>query len=116
LQRVRILRRVQEGRLYREAGNRSFRTWLEGRGIAPSTAFQATARDQRLERHGLLRQALSEGRLSPTKVDLLLRLPRRADVENWVAYAKDHTCRRLRSLDSTHLASRVEIVRHKWGG
>ncbi len=95
LQRGRILRRVQEGRLYREAGKRSFRAWLEGRGIPSSTAFQATARDQRLEKHGVLRQALSEGRLSPTKVDLLLRLPRRADVEDWVAYAEGHTCRRL---------------------
>ncbi len=95
LQSGRILRRVQEGRLYREAGFRSFRAWLEGRGIAPSTAFQATARDQRLEKHGLLRQALSEGRLTPAKVDLLLRLPRRADVESWAAYANEHTCRRL---------------------
>jgi len=95
LQRGRILRRVQEGRLYREAGFRSFRAWLESRGIAASTAFQATARDQRLEKHGVLRQALCEGRLSPTKVDLLLRLPRRADAENWVAYAEEHTCRRL---------------------
>jgi hypothetical protein len=95
LQRGRILRRVQEGRLYREAGFRSFRAWLESRGIAASTAFQATARDQRLEKHGVLRQALCEGRLSPTKVDLLLRLPRRADSESWVAYAEEHTCRRL---------------------
>jgi hypothetical protein len=95
LQRGRILRRVQEGRLYREAGFRSFRAWLESRGIAASTAFQATARDQRLEKHGVLRQALCEGRLSPTKVDLLLRLPRRADAESWVAYAEEHTCRRL---------------------
>ncbi len=95
LQRGRILRRVQEGRLYREAGQRSLRAWLENRGIAASTAFQVTARDQRLEKHGLLRQALSEGRLSPTQVDLLLRLPRRADAENWVAYAEEHTCRRL---------------------
>jgi hypothetical protein len=95
LQHGRILRRVQEGRLYREAGRRSFRAWLEGRKIAPSTAFQATARDQRLEKHGLLRQALSEGRLTPAKVDLLLRLPRRADVESWVTYANEHTCRRL---------------------
>jgi hypothetical protein len=95
LQRGRILRRVQEGRLYREAGFRSFRAWLASRGIAPSTAFQATARDQRLEKHGLLRQALSEGRLSPTQVDLLLRLPRRADAADWVAFAEDHTCRRL---------------------
>ncbi len=95
LQRGRILRRVQEGRLYREAGIRSFRAWLESRGIAASTAFQATARDQRLEKHGELRQALCEGRLSPTKVDMLLRLPRRADAENWVAYAEEHTCRRL---------------------
>jgi len=95
LQRGRILRRVQEGRLYREAGQRSFRAWLESQGIAASTAFQATARDQRLEKHGVLRQALCEGRLSPTKVDLLLRLPRRADAENWMAYAEEHTCRRL---------------------
>ena len=95
LQRGRILRRVQEGRLYREAGFRSFRGWLESRGIAASTAFQATARDQRLDRHEPLRQALCEGHLSPTKVDLLLRLPRRADSENWAAYAEEHTCRRL---------------------
>nr|WP_167816264.1 HNH endonuclease signature motif containing protein [Methanocorpusculum sp. GPch4] len=95
LQHGRILRRVQEGRLYREAGRRSYRAWLTSRGIAPSTAFQATARDQRLEKHGLLRQALSEGRLAPAKVDLLLRLPRRADVESWAAYAEEHTCRRL---------------------
>ena len=95
LQRGRILRRVQEGRLYREAGQRSFRAWLESQGIAASTAFQAAARDQRLEKHGILRQALSEGRLSPTKVDMLLRLPRRADAESWVAYAEEHTCRRL---------------------
>jgi len=95
LQRGRILRRVQEGRLYREAGIPSFRAWLESQGIAASTAFQATARDQRLEKHGVLRQALCEGRLSPTKVDLLLRLPRRADAENWMAYAEEHTCRRL---------------------
>ncbi len=95
LQHGRLLRRVQEGRLYREAGRRSYRAWLTSRGIAPSTAFQATARDQRLEKHGLLRQALSEGRLAPAKVDLLLRLPRRADVESWAAYAEEHTCRRL---------------------
>ncbi len=95
LQRGRILRRVQEGRLYREAGFRSFRGWLNDQKIAPSTAFQATARDQRLERHEALRQALCEGHLSPTKVDLLLRLPRRADPENWAAYAEEHTCRRL---------------------
>jgi len=95
LQRGRILRRVQEGRLYHEAGIPSFRAWLESQGIAASTAFQATARDQRLEKHGVLRQALCEGRLSPTKVDLLLRLPRRADAENWMAYAEEHTCRRL---------------------
>ncbi len=95
LQRGRILRRVQEGRLYREAGFRSFRGWLEIRGIAASTAFQAAARDQRLDRHELLRRALCEGRLSPAKVDLLLRLPRRADLENWAAYAEEHTCRRL---------------------
>ncbi len=95
LLRGRVLRRVQEGRLYREAGSRSFRAWLESLGIAASTAFQATARDQLLERHEPLRQALSEGRLPPTKVDLLLRLPRRADAENWVAYAECHTCRRL---------------------
>jgi len=50
---------------------------------------------QRLEKHGVLRQALCEGRLSPTKVDMLLRLPRRADAENWAAYAEEHTCRRL---------------------
>ena len=43
----------------------------------------------------MLRQALCEGRLSPTKVDMLLRLPRRADSESWVAYAEEHTCRRL---------------------
>ncbi len=95
LQRGRILRLVQEGRLSREAGFRSFRAWLESRGIAPSTAFQATARDQRLDRHEPLRQGLCEGRLSPTKVDLLLRLPRRADLESWAAYAEEHTCRRL---------------------
>ncbi len=95
LQRGRILRLVQEGRLSREAGFRSFRAWLESRGIAPSTAFQATARDQRLDRHEPLRQELCEGRLSPTKVDLLLRLPRRADLESWAAYAEEHTCRRL---------------------
>jgi hypothetical protein len=95
LQRGRILRRVQEGRPYREAGFRSLRAWLENQGIAASTAFQATSRDQRLDRHAPLRQALCEGHLSPTKVDLLLRLPRRADLENWVAYAEEHTCRRL---------------------
>ncbi len=112
LQRGRILRRVQEGRLYREAGQRSFRAWLEGRGIAASTAFQATARDQRMEKHGLLREALSDGRLSPTKVDLLLRLPRRADAENWVAYAESRTCRRLEEAVEAALvlASRFPVT------
>ncbi len=98
LQRGRILRRVQEGRLHREAGYRSFRGWLNDQKIAPSTAFQATARDQHLDRHAPLRQALCEGHLSPTKVDLLLRLPRRADLENWAAYAEEHTCRRLEEV------------------
>jgi len=112
LQRGRILRRVQEGRLYREAGIRSLRAWLESRGIAASTAFQATARDQRLEKHSVLRQALCEGRLSPTKVDLLLRLPRRADAENWVAYAEEHTCRRLEDAVEAALvlASRFPVT------
>ncbi len=106
------MRRVQEGRLYREAGFRSLRAWLESRGIAASTAFQATARDQRLEKHGVLRQALCEGRLSPTKVDLLLRLPRRADAENWVAYAEEHTCRRLEdAVEAARvLASRFPVT------
>ena len=112
LQRGRILRRVQEGRLYREAGSRSFRAWLENHGIAASTAFQATARDQRLDRHEPLRQALCEGRLSSTKVDLLLRLPRRADLENWAAYAEEHTCRRLEdAVEAARvLASRFPVT------
>jgi len=42
-----------------------------------------------------LRHALSEGHLSPTKGDLLLRLPRRADLKNGAACAEEHTCRRL---------------------
>jgi len=112
LQRGRILRRVQEGRLYREAGKRSFRAWLTSRGIAASTAFQATARDQRMEKHGLLREALCEGRLSPTKVDLLLRLPRRAETQSWVAYAESRTCRRLEEAVEAALvlASRFPVT------
>ncbi len=95
LQQGRLLRRVQEGRLYREVGHRSFRAWLQGRGIAPSTAFQCTARDQVLERHPALRQALCQGSLTATKIDLLVRLPKRAEPESWMRYAENHTCRRL---------------------
>ena len=95
LLRGRLLRRVQEGRLYGEGGHRNFRSWLVARGLAPSTAFQATARDLQLDRHPEVRRALHEGRLSPTKADLLLRLRPRAEAASWLEYARTRTCRRL---------------------
>ncbi len=118
LQQGRLLRLFQEGRLYRELGHRSYRAWLQSRGIAPSNAFQCAARDQALLRHPTLRQALVEGLLTATKVDLLVRLPRGFNPESWSNYAENHTCRRLEEAVE---AARVLATRHpeawrqRWG-
>ncbi len=118
LQQGRLLRLFQEGRLYRELGHRSYRAWLQSRGIAPSSAFQCAARDQALLSHPALRQALVEGLLTATKVDLLVRLPRGFNPESWSNYAENHTCRRLEEAVE---AARVLATRHpeawrqRWG-
>ena len=118
LQQGRLLRLFQEGRLYRELGHRSYRAWLQSRGVAPSSAFQCAARDQALLSHPTLRQALVQGLLTATKVDLLVRLPRGFNTESWSNYAEDHTCRRLEEAVE---AARVLATRHpdawrqRWG-
>ncbi len=118
LQQGRLLRLFQEGRLYRELGHRSYRAWLQSRGVAPSSAFQCAARDQALLRHPTLRQALVQGLLTATKVDLLVRLPRGFNTESWSNYAENHTCRRLEEAVE---AARVLATRHpeawrqRWG-
>ncbi len=118
LQQGRLLRLFQEGRLYRELGHRSYRAWLQSRGVAPSSAFQCAARDQALLRHPSLRQALVQGLLTATKVDLLVRLPRGFNTESWSNYAENHTCRRLEEAVE---AARVLATRHpeawrqRWG-
>ncbi len=118
LQQGRLLRLFQEGRLYRELGHRSYRAWLQSRGIAPSSAFQCAARDQALFSHPALRQALVQGLLTATKVDLLVRLPRGFNTESWSNYAENHTCRRLEEAVE---AARVLATRHpdvwrqRWG-
>ena len=104
LYRGRLLRRMQDQRLYRDLGYRSFRDYLKARGVAPSTAFGCAARDKRLDRHLELRQAQLDGRLTSTKVDLLLGLPPRADAQTWIAFAQTRTCRRL---EETVEAARV---------
>ncbi len=118
LQQGRLLRLFQEGRLYRELGHRSYRAWLQSRELAPSSAFQCAARDQALFSHPALRQALVQGLLTATKVDLLVRLPRGFNTESWSNYAENHTCRRLEEAVE---AARVLATRHpeawrqRWG-
>jgi hypothetical protein len=92
----RLLRRIRDERLHREAGYRWFETYCRERlGMAPRSVRERLWLETRLDELPALREAYAAGRMPRTKVTLIARAATPADVDERIAEACATTWQQL---------------------